>query len=469
MTLRRRMVLLTGAAVAFAVFLSAIAAYLAVDQSLRGRVDHQLKVIAESAAVFSRPPPAGARPARVNVRSIPRRGLASTGDVAIFNSSGTLYRAPEDRTVFPLSARDLAVARGQSPAYFREAHVGGLAIRIYVSSAGKGRGVIAESALSELHGTLHQLALILGVIALIGVAVAALLGLLVARAGSAPVHAMRQAVEHVGSTGDLTRRIEVAGEDDLGRLGRSFNRMLAALDDSQRIQRQLIGDASHELRTPIASVRTNLEVLARNPDLDHDERNPLIRDLVEQMTELGVLVDDLLESARTGEEGIQSEMLELDELVLSEVQRCRDRNPGSQFETRLEPSELVGVESRLRRAIGNVLDNAVKWTPPGTRIEVVVANGVVTVRDRGPGFRDGDLPHVFDRFYRSAAARAVAGSGLGLSIVQKVVAEHNGVVRAANAPGGGGLVTLILSEGEQHFEDPQYSSSDASTFEPAPR
>jgi two-component system sensor histidine kinase MprB len=447
MSLRRRMVVLTGAAVAFAVVLSAGAAYLAVNQSLRGRVDHQLKAIAGNVAILSHLPRGGPRPARVNIRRIPRRGLASTGDSAVFDAAGKLYRAPGDHTAFPLTSRDLAVARGRAPAYFREARVGGIPVRVYVSRAGRGRGVIAESALTELHSTLHQLALILGVIALIGVAVAALLGLLVARAGSAPVHAMRQAAEHVGSTGDLTRRIAVSGDDDLGRLGESFNRMLAALEESQRTQRQLIGDASHELRTPIASIRTNLEVLVRNHDLDPRERTPLLRDLIEQMTELGALVEDLLESARDGEGAALREMLQLDELISTEIGRCVDRHPLVQIDARLEPYELVGVESRLRRAIGNVLDNAAKWTPPGASIEVSLARGVITVRDHGPGFRESDLPHVFDRFYRSAAARAVAGSGLGLSIVQKVLAEHGGSVRAANAPGGGGLVTLVLSEG----------------------
>jgi two-component system sensor histidine kinase MprB len=449
------MVLLTGAAVAFAVVLSAVAAYLAVDQSLRGRVDHQLKSIAGNVAAFAHLPSGDPRPAGVNIRQIPRRGLASTGDIAVFNAAGKLYRAPEDDTAFPLTARDLAVARGRARAYFREARIGGVPVRVYVSGAGSGRGVIAESALTELNSTLHQLALILGVIALIGVAVAALLGLLVARAGAAPVHAMRQAAEHVGSTGDLTRRIEVSGDDDLGRLGSSFNRMLSVLEESQRTQRQLIGDASHELRTPIASIRTNLEVLARNPDLDPRERTPLIRDLVGQMTELGALVEDLLESARAGEDGTQPEMLQLDELVATEIRRCGERHPRVQIDARLEPYELVGVESRLRRAIGNVLDNAAKWTPQGAHIEVRLTNGAITVRDHGPGFEKSDLPHVFDRFYRSAAARAVAGSGLGLSIVRKVVIEHKGVAHAANAPGGGGLVTLALGEAETQLEQPR--------------
>ena len=446
MSLRRRMVLLSAAAVALAVLLSAFASYLAVESSLRGRLDHQLQAVARTVAGVSRRDPAdGAPPRRFRFPGrFPRARLEANGDAALFSSSGVLYRSPEDRTAFKLTARDLTVASGAAPAYLRNGSLGGTAVRIYVAPAGRGRGVIIEQSLAGLQNTLHDLAVILTVIALAGVAMAGVLGLLVARAAAVPVHVLRRAAEHVGSTGDLSRRITMVGEDDLGRLGASFNTMLAALEESQRAQRQLIGDASHELRTPLASLRTNLEVLLRNPDLDPAERTPLLEDLIEQSAEMGALIEDLLESARNGDEAGAPQPLRLDGVVSWELERCSARHPGLRLDARLEPWQLAGREARLARAVANLLDNAAKWSPPAGTVEVSLSGGELSVRDHGAGFGAADLPHVFDRFYRSPDARAVPGAGLGLSIVQKVANEHAGTARAHNAPGGGAVVTLYL-------------------------
>ena len=355
-----------------------------------------------------------------------------------------IHKSPEDHTAFSITTRDLAVARGTAPAYFRNGTLGGTDVRIYVTAAGHGRAVIIEQSLTDLQSTLHDLAVILIVIVLAGVALAGLLGLLVARAAAVPVHILRRAAEHVGSTGDLSRRIETVGDDDLGRLSASFNTMLAALEESHRTQQQLIGDASHELRTPVASLRTNLEVLLRNPDLDPAERTPLLGDLIEQSAELGALIEDLLESARSADESGAPEPLRLDELVSSEIERCAARHPNIYFDRQLEPYVVAGRETRLSRAVVNLLDNAVKWSPLAATVEVTLADGELSVRDHGPGFGEEDLPHVFDRFYRSPAARSVPGSGLGLSIVRKVVGEHGGTVRACNAPDGGAVVAFAL-------------------------
>ena len=233
------------------------------------------------------------------------------------------------------------------------------------------------------------------------------------RIGTAPVHALRQAAEHVGSTGDLTRRITTTGNDDVARLGASFNTMLAALQESQRAQQQLVADASHELRTPIASLRTNLEVLLRAPNLDEADRSKLLRDLVEQSAELGALVADLLDSARDADEHTSPGPVRLDLLVATEVERYAAQNPGLQLQTSLEPCVVVARENRLRGAIGNLLDNATKWSPLDGQVAITLANGRLSVRDHGPGFREEDLPYVFDRFYRSPAARSVPGAGLG--------------------------------------------------------
>ncbi len=450
MSLRGRMVLFTAVAVALAVVLSASACYLAVQSSMRARIDHQLQTqvaliaagpTARGYPPIHRPHP-GAIPFPVH---LPQPSLQTEGDLALLSESGAIYQRPGDRTRMAVTAHDLAVARGQAKAYFRDGMAGNTPIRVYVAPAGKGHAVVAVQSLADLNGTLHDLAEILIAIAIAGVALAGLLGLFVARAAAAPVHLLRRAAEHVRSTGDLSGRINVAGTDDLGRLGQSFNDMLGALADSQRAQRQLVADASHELRTPVATIRTNLEVLARNPDLPAEDRVPLLEDLIGESAELGTLIEDLLESARESDVAEPFSAIPLDALVASELERWGRRHPGAVLVPSLEPTVISGRERRLRRALANLLDNAIKWSPPGAPIEVAVRDATLTVRDHGLGFTTKDLPHVFDRFYRAPTARTVPGSGLGLSIVQKVAEEHGATVGAANAADGGAVVTLSFS------------------------
>ena len=447
MSLRSRIVVFTAAAVALAIALSAVACYLAVRSSIRGRLDDQLR--GQAALIVAAP--RGASPLRrprfsapATALRLPQPSLQTRGDLALLSASGTVHTRPGDRTHFTVTPHDIAVAGGRAKAYFRDGETGGVPVRVYVAPAGKGRAVMAVQSLSDLNGTLHDLALILTAIAVAGVALAGLLGLFVARAAAAPVHLLRQAAEHVRSTGDLSRRIRVKGNDDLGMLGRSFNDMLGALEESQRAQRQLVADASHELRTPVATIRTNLEVLARNPDLPAEERAPLLRDLIGESEELGSLVQDLLESARESGDAEGVDAVALDAVVSSELERWSRRQPDVAIVPSLDATVILGRESRLRRAFANLLDNAIKWSPPGGTIEVTLTGGTLAVRDHGPGFDPTDLPYVFDRFYRAPAARTVAGSGLGLSIARKVAEEHGGSATAANAEGGGAVVTLTF-------------------------
>ena len=252
---------------------------------------------------------------------------------------------------------------------------------------------------------------------------------------------LTDAAEHVARTRDLSRRIEREGDDELSRLAGAFNTMLEALDDSQRAQRRLVADASHELRTPLTSLRTNLEVLARG-GLAPGDHERLRADLIAQLEELTLLVSDLVDLAREEEPVAEREVLALDELVAAAVERARRHAPGVEFSAALEPVLVEGVRSRLDRAVANLLDNAAKHGDG--HVEVVLRDGVLTVRDHGPGIAAEDLPFVFDRFYRSAAARGRPGSGLGLAIVRQAAEAHGGAVRAGAAPGGGAELTLTL-------------------------
>jgi two-component system sensor histidine kinase MprB len=246
-------------------------------------------------------------------------------------------------------------------------------------------------------------------------------------------------------------RITVHAEDEVGQLATRFNTMLehlegsrSALDESVRAQRQLVADASHELRTPVTSLRTNIEVLLAGGELSGEDRRRLLTDVVEQSEELSALVTDLIDLARGDEPHGETEDFRLDRVVEESLARARRNAPGLHFEARLEPISLEGVAERLERAVNNLLDNAVRHSPPDGTVEIDVDSTGVRVRDHGPGVDEADLPHVFDRFYRGANVRGQQGSGLGLSIVRQVTEQHGGSVSAANAPDRGAVFTMRL-------------------------
>jgi two-component system sensor histidine kinase MprB len=343
----------------------------------------------------------------------------------------------------PLTSLDAAVATGQAAPYFRDAVVAGVPMRIYamrLSTTGDGL-VRTARPLTEANATIGRVRWLLIGLTLGGALLAAVLGRLAAGAVLRPVRSLAGTVRDVTLTRDLHRRIAVEGRDELASLAVDFNAMFAALEESQRAQQQLIADASHELRTPLTAHRANVELLAR-ADLPAERRPRVLGAAVRGIEELSALVDDVIQAARDGRSLDSREPIALDELVGRSVERARSRAPGLRFETELEPSTVSAAAPRLERAIDNVLDNAVKWSPDSGSVEVRLADGLLTVRDHGPGIDEADLPHVYDRFYRAAAARGLPGSGLGLAIVKQTVDDHGGTVSVENAPGGGVLVSL---------------------------
>jgi two-component system, OmpR family, sensor histidine kinase MprB len=342
-----------------------------------------------------------------------------------------------------LVGRDKSVASGLSPPYFRDVRFAGVAMRLYTmrlpsSSDGLVRTI---RPLTEANATIARVRWLLLGLTLGGALAAGLFGRLAANAVLRPVRTLAGTVRSVSVTRDLKQRIPVSGRDELASLAADFNAMLTALDESQQAQQQLIADASHELRTPLTAHRANIELLAR-PDLPGERRQRVLGAAVRSIEELSALVGDLIQAARDGRSVDAREQLALDELVTAAIERAQHRTPELRFESRLEPCRFVGARSRLERAVDNVLDNAIKWSPPGGTVDIRLVDGTLTVRDHGPGIAEADLPHVFDRFYRAAAARAMPGSGLGLAIVKQTVDDHGGSVTVANAEGGGVLVTL---------------------------
>jgi two-component system, OmpR family, sensor histidine kinase MprB len=355
------------------------------------------------------------------------------------------------RGEIPPTQRVLAVAAGTEPGFLEDRSVNGIHLRVLTAPELGPHALQLARRLDEVDATLARLRIILLAVATAGIALGGVLGGVVARSALGPVRKLTDATEHVARTQDLTRRIETAGapRDELARLAASFNVMLEALEGSLTAQRQLVADASHELRTPLTSLRTNIELLARGEQLPEAERARVLDDVVAQLEELTVLVTDVVELARGAEPEAAMEDVRLDQLVDAAVGRARGHAPGLRYLTDLQPSVVRGSPGRLDRAISNLLDNAAKWSPQGGQIEVMVTDGEVTVRDHGPGIDPADLPHVFDRFYRSPSARGTPGSGLGLSIVRQVAEVHGGSVTAEPAHGGGTLFRLRISAGAE--------------------
>lgn len=321
--------------------------------------------------------------------------------------------------------------------------------RVISVQLGPGVALVLATSMAVTEATLHTLGLVSVVVGLFGILVAGTAGFFLGRAALRPVERLTVATEYIAQTGDL-RRIEVTGDDELARLTTSFNTMLVALARSQDYQRRLVADAGHELRTPLTSIRTNLDLLAQamaepdNPRLSAQDRVELMNDVRAQMEELSLLISDLVELSRDERPAHAVEQIDFGEVVERAVQRVQRRAPSLTYDVQLTPWYLQGDPAALERAVTNLLDNAAKWSPPGGTVSVSLHEGALQVADQGPGIADEDLPHVFERFYRSPESRMMPGSGLGLAIVRQVSENHGGRVAAARAAGGGALLGVWL-------------------------
>jgi two-component system sensor histidine kinase MprB len=445
-TFRSRLVLVAAIAVVVAVFAAAAASYVAARDSLLGSLDGTLHANARATV----------QSIRAHTGLVVRHpGGPGYQGYQIVTPSGTVISG----SGIPQSPTVTAVASGRASRYYADVTITGADYRELVVGLGV-VGVITSGTfagstraalqvvlpLTSVDNQLTRLGFVLVVVAAVGIALALLLAWLVGRTALVPLDELTAAVEQVAATTDVSRRLEPGGPDELGRLRRAFNHLLSALQRSQDAQRQLVLDAGHELRTPLTSLRTNLEVVRRLDQLSPEEREVLVDDLLTQMSELTTLVGDLSELARGEQRPAPPRVFRLDILVEESVAvaTTHGRVREVRFSLSSEPTWVRAQRDRVERAIGNLLDNALKWSPAGGTVEVTCGDGVVTVRDHGPGIADDDLPHVFDRFYRAPAARALPGSGLGLAIVAQVAHEEGGSVWVGHAPGGGTIFRLHM-------------------------
>jgi two-component system sensor histidine kinase MprB len=346
------------------------------------------------------------------------------------------------RTFIPVTGQAQRVASGNGSGYYATVTIDDSQFRELVRPVNTGGALISVAPLDATNRALSRIKLWAFLIGGIGIALAAALAAIVATAALRPIRRLTAAAETVAATGNLGERVAVSGGDELGRLAARFNAMLAALEESVGRQRRLVADASHELRTPLTAARTNVD-LVREGKLPEDEVTHALDEASVELDSLTSLVSDLVELARGEERKLRLEDVALDDLVSSAVERAKSRAPEATFVTSLMPVQVRVDPVLVERAVGNLLDNAVKYSPPGAPIEVSVREGEVVVADNGPGIAEEDLPRIFDRFYRAATARAKPGAGLGLAIVREAAEAHGGAARAeSNADGARFILSL---------------------------
>jgi two-component system, OmpR family, sensor histidine kinase MprB len=454
-TLRTRIAAAAGIAVAITALGLAAGDYAGTRSTLRGQIDKALTSRAQQVTDQNahRPqPPGGGKDGRGDGNDGPFIGPQSTqyGDASGFVQQvapdGTIRQGdPTDTGKLPLDARARETAKSGSGRYFTDTHVDGVHLRVLTIGIGPQGAIQVARPLTEVDDELSRLLEQLAIVAGVGVLLAVGLGAIVARTALKPIRRFTSTTEALTGDPDLSHRLEETGRDELTRLARSFNRTLDALETSAAAQRNLVADASHELRTPIASLRANIQVLEDADRLAPEDLADLRADIISELDELTALVGDIVELARGSRPADRLDDVQLDTLVAALIDRFERRFPDLHFERTLEPTVVSGEPERMARAVSNLLDNASKWSPPGGTIEIVLADATVTVRDHGRGFAEQDLPHVFDRFYRASDARSTTGSGLGLAIVRQAAESHGGLVEALNAPGGGGMVRVRFS------------------------
>ncbi|CAA9360628.1 MAG: Two component system sensor histidine kinase MprB [uncultured Nocardioidaceae bacterium] len=442
-TLAARVSLLTTVAVGLSVALMAAAAYATVRHQLFAALDQSLLGRATSAAST----PALGTLTRNDVPS----WVLGAADVRIgvLDADGQVVDTESVGPPIELGAAELAVARGEHSRSLRSVASGGSHYRVCaVPGNDAGTALVLAQSLTPVNAALSRLGVVLAVFGLLGVVAAGLAGWAVARNGLRPVRQLTAEVEEIGRTEDL-HPITVRGNDEIARLAAAFNAMLGSLAGSRDRQRQLVADAGHELRTPLTSMRTNIDLLAQadaRGGLAESARTELMADVRFQIDELTTLIGDLTELAREDSRPAQPEPVDLAEVVSHALDRVRRRaaEPGVVFDVVLDPWPVIGEVSSLERAVTNLLDNAVKWSPAGGVVTVRLTEGTLYVGDQGPGIAPEDLPHVFERFYRSAESRTMPGSGLGLAIVRTITERHGGTVVAGRAPEGGAAFWLRL-------------------------
>jgi two-component system sensor histidine kinase MprB len=442
MSLRTRWAVTLAVITALAVGLALAFSIVLIGNQLRRQVDADLSdrvaAIPRSLRDFlSDSPP----------RSDGRRPVDFDAVIQLVTPDGAPIGFPSD-PVLPIDDATTRLAAGRGPNAIRTVSVDGVSYRMITSHIGgpnrEGAVQIAID-ISDIDRALIALRRRLAVLWLAASAAAALTGWLAARGAVKPIEQLTAAAEHVAETERLDVALNSDAPAEIGRLATSFSSMLGSLERSRRQQQQLVSDAGHELRTPLTALRTNLETLRRrSAELSEPQRDELLDAAITEVGELSTLSAELVDLASDSRRSEEAEDdLDLRALVETVADRFRHR-VAQPIEVSGKGATVIGRRSQLERAVSNLIDNAQKWSPADSAIQISVEGTRVVVRDHGPGIPEADLPHVFDRFYRAVGARTTPGSGLGLAIVKAIVEGHGGRTIVGNDPDGGAQVGFEL-------------------------
>lgn len=451
MTLRVRVAAFVAVAVGLAVAVVAVAAYDSTRNEMLAEIDRFLRSRAPLAVEAEDPnehiPGSGQGSGSGSGPVVRPRGISVVGDdvaAQMVSFDGRISVLGSEDLTLPVTPEDLAIATGDAPEVVRTITFDGADWRVFTGRFGLASALMIGRDLTETAAILEGLRNRLVLIGVAGALLAGIAGWLLAGRAVRPVRELTSAAEAVASTGALDAKIPVARSDEIGRLAGAFNEMLARLETSRVAQQRLVADASHELRTPLTSVRTNIELLARGT-VPESERAAMLQDLTAEVVELGTLVGELVDLATVGRD--EEERVEVDlALIVADVTARAARRASQVLEVVAAPVVKEMRPAAVARAISNLIDNAIKWSPPDGVITVDLNTQGISVRDRGPGIPPEDLPFVFQRFYRSTSARAMPGSGLGLAIVSAVAEDHGWSTVAQNREGGGAEVGWRFGE-----------------------
>ncbi|GIJ64973.1 two-component sensor histidine kinase [Virgisporangium aurantiacum] len=435
--------MIAATAIAVSVFVAFQVASELMDRKLQDTAEDQLRADARVLATDAE----SAGLAQVPLRPYPGSGRL----VRVILPDGSTRTPAGQPALPPVSGDARRVAQGVS-ADLMESIGGTEGYLVYTLRAGDGAVQVASLADDT---PINEFGFGMLLIGLLCVAGGALVGRTVARTALAPIDRLTAAAVRVARTRDLDADIPDEGGGEIRRLIRSINDMLAALRDSRRAQRLLAEDAAHELKTPLTSLRLNVELLIRldrrgtlDSALPAESRTRLLNDLGAQVAELSTLAAELTDLARGDVSDENTELLDLADVVVAAATRARSRVPDIEAALDVTSVWVSGRPAALQRAVLNLVDNAGKWSPADQPVQVRLraegASAVLEVDDAGPGIDAADVPRVFDRFYRADSARALPGSGLGLSIVQRVVDAHGGRVTVARSARGGALLRVDL-------------------------
>lgn len=440
--LKWRLSLVTGVAVAIVVTITTLATYAAVSAMLTANVDRTLERDATSLLETT-----------MKVES-------NEQITQVIHS----YKAYHPETRVAVSPANWAFAYGDSIPVGGDFSFSGAGSSTSVRTVGgervvatrhdNGALVVVARDLTEINALITTLGTVLVVITALGILAAILAGMWVSKSGLRPITRLQKAADYVTQTGDL-RPILVVGSDEMAQLTISFNEMLVALQEARKRQSQFVADAGHELKTPLTSMRTNIELLmmlnrpGTTASISDQDRKDLEDDVLAQMTELSTLIGDLVDLAREDAAEKQTETVELHEVLETSLERARRRRPDVDFKIRIEPWIMEGDQFALGRATLNLMDNAAKWSPPQGTVRVSMRQISdyemrLRVDDSGPGIPVEDREKVFERFYRSADARSMPGSGLGLAIVKQVIERHEGTITVRESPDGGTRMEVLF-------------------------